>query len=178
VKCPASEPLTIEVPLAFKKRGGRKQMIIPHGKAVPSAPNRSLSAGANESLIRALARAHRWKEMLESESYASITELAEDEKVNRSYLCRVLRLTLLAPHFVQAIVDARPVSLSLAQLLQPFTPEWNQQLSSLADRSAKLIEQQSPRKTPQLGGPPNALTQSGQAERHVSLINSACVPFA
>ena len=51
------------------------------------------------------ARAHRWKRLIETGRFASLTELAEAEKTNRSYLCRILRPTLLAPDVVEEIVD-------------------------------------------------------------------------
>jgi len=60
-----------------------------------SGPRRSARA-STPALINALARAHRWKRLIESGRFASLTELAEAEKINR-YLCRILRLTLLAP---------------------------------------------------------------------------------
>jgi hypothetical protein len=131
VNRPGPESLTIEVPLTFKKRGGRKQMITPDGRPVSAASSTSSSAGMTESVSRALARAHRWKEMLERGTYGSITDLAQDEKVNRSYLCRVLRLTLLAPNIAEAILDGLLEKHSLNQLMQPFAPEWDQQHSDL-----------------------------------------------
>lgn len=61
----------------------------------------------DNALVKAVARAHRWKRLIESGRYASLTELAEAERINRSYLCRILRLTLLAPDIVGAILDGR-----------------------------------------------------------------------
>jgi hypothetical protein len=123
-----SDALTIDVPLTFKKRGGRKQMIMPDGNAMPVRPSQqTLDSGSNATLIRALARAHRWKVLLESGSYWSITELAEAEGVNRSYLCRMLRLTLLAPKITNEILDGRADELLLGSLIQPFAAEWDQQ---------------------------------------------------
>ena len=75
------------------------------------------------ALVKALARAHRWKRMLESGRHGSLTELAEAEKINRSYLCRILRLTLLAPDVVQAIVDGRR-TMQMAEMMERFPVEW------------------------------------------------------
>jgi len=61
----------------------------------------------DNALVKAIARAHRWKRMIESGRLASLTELADAEKINRAYLYRILRLTLLAPDVVEAIVDGR-----------------------------------------------------------------------
>lgn len=103
-------------------------MIAPEGTAAPLLATKPGDAGKgpNASLIRALARAHRWKDMLECGSYNSITELAEFEGVNRSYLCRMLRLTLLSPEIAQAILNNGP-SVSVSDLMQCFPFEWDQQ---------------------------------------------------
>ena len=115
--------LTVRVPLAIKKRGGRKLVIAPDG-----APWSPPHAHIDNTLVKAIARAHRWKRKLESGEFASIAELAAAEKINESYVCRVLRLTLLAPDIVEAIVDGRqPPSLQMGVLLKPFPVEWDKQ---------------------------------------------------
>ena len=82
-------------------------------------------------LLKALARAQRWQRLLESGECASITELAAGEKIDRSYLCRVLRLTLLAPEIVEAIVDGRqPEEVTLPGLMKGFPVEWEGQRRS------------------------------------------------
>jgi hypothetical protein len=79
-------------------------------------------------MVKAVARAYRWRRMLESGAYATITELAAVEKINQSYICRVLRLTLLAPALVEAILDGRHRSgLQLRILLNPFPSDWTTQ---------------------------------------------------
>ncbi|WP_246164191.1 hypothetical protein [Blastochloris sulfoviridis] len=80
------------------------------------------------TMIKALARAHRWRRMLESGEFATVQDLAAAEKINPSYLARVLRLTLLAPDIVEAILDGRqPAGLQLNDLLAPFPVEWERQ---------------------------------------------------
>jgi hypothetical protein len=71
------------------------------------------------TLVKALARAHRWQGMLEGGEYGSIEELARAEKINPSYLARVLRLTLLAPEIVESILDGRhdPERITLNRLM-------------------------------------------------------------
>jgi hypothetical protein len=76
--------------------------------------------------MKALARAHRWQRMLESGEYGTLAELSAAEQISRSYICRVLRLTLLAPDIVERILDGRPTA-GLAQFLQPFLVEWERQ---------------------------------------------------
>lgn len=92
--------VSVFVPFKLTKRGGRKEMILP--------PANELSRPRHDNtVLKALARAFRWKRMLEEDSYASITELAEQEKIGMSYLTRVMRMTLLAPDIINAILEGR-----------------------------------------------------------------------
>ena len=95
----APQMLTIRIPLEVRKRGGRRTMISPDVLAVPPR--------LDVTLVKALARAHRWRRLLEDGSYSTIKELAAAEKINVSYISRVLRLALLAPDLVEAILDGR-----------------------------------------------------------------------
>ena len=118
---------TISVSVSFLQRGGRKQILSPPGAAPWSAAPRVDSA-----LVKAVVRAHRWRAMLESGEYASSAELAKAEKVNDSYLSRILRLTLIAPDIIEAILTGRqPSTLQLDDLLKPLRPEWERQRSEL-----------------------------------------------
>jgi hypothetical protein len=82
------------------------------------------------TLVKALARAHRWRRLLEEGQFGTLADLAAAERISRSYVCRVLRLTLLAPDIVERILDGRPTA-GLAQLLKPFPVEWEQQRQDL-----------------------------------------------
>ena len=115
--------ITVRIPATFRHRAGRKQILTPPG-SVPWSP----APRVNAALLKAVVRAHRWREMLESGDYASAAELAKAEKVNDSYLSRILRLTLLAPAIVQAIVDGQqPSTLQVDDLLKPLPAEWKEQ---------------------------------------------------
>ena len=100
---PVPSTLSVRVPFAVRKRGGRKLAITPDGRTERPRPR------IDSALGEAIARAYRWQRLLEIGECGSITELAAAEKIDRSYLCRVLRLTLLAPEFVEAIPDGRQV---------------------------------------------------------------------
>ena len=79
-------------------------------------------------IVKATARAFRWREMLESGTYASIAEIASAEQINESYVSRVLRLTLLAPDMVKAVLNRRqPPEMTLATLMQRFPVGWKEQ---------------------------------------------------
>jgi hypothetical protein len=82
----------------------------------------------DNAMVKALARAFRWQRMLDDGACAIIEELSKREKVNRGYMSRVLRLTLLAPDIVEAILDGRqPDELRLEDLLHGFPLEWERQ---------------------------------------------------
>jgi hypothetical protein len=122
--------LTVRVPLTVRKRGGRKQVVMPDGACWGQPRPR-----VDNTMVKAIARAHRWKRLMESGRFASVTELAEAEKINQSYLCRVLRLTLLAPDIVEMILDGRqPAGLQMDALLRPFPSEWMAQRQHILDR--------------------------------------------
>lgn len=116
--------IRVHVPLALKRRGGRKLIIAPAGASDWAEP----APRIDDTLIKALARAGRWRGMIEGGKVHTVRHLAEKEKISSSYIARILRLTLLAPDIVDAILDGRiPKGLALADLLEPFPMEWDQQ---------------------------------------------------
>ena len=119
--------MVVSVPLAIKRRGGRKQVIVPGGANFGA----SAQPSTNASLAFTIARAHRWRELLEQGRYASIRELAKELGVDNSYVARLLRLTLLAPDMVEAILNGtEPSGLSLGKLYRAPT-EWERQREEL-----------------------------------------------
>ena len=124
---PVPETVTVHIPFRLVKRGGRKEMQLPDG-----APSQRKM---DNTLVKALARAFRWKRMLDSGKFASIAELAEREGIAPSYMTRVLRLTLLAPDIVEAILDGKQApKTTLARVLEAFPVEWGNQ------RTARIVE--------------------------------------
>src|ERR1700730_13931241 len=114
--------LIIRVPLPSRQRGARKFIVGPGGIAWTGG-----RVVVDNTIVKALGRAHRWRAMLESGEYVSVTELAEAEKINLSYLCRMLRLTLLAPDIAEAMLDGNHDQIELATLLRPFPLVWTEQ---------------------------------------------------
>jgi hypothetical protein len=123
--------LHIRVPMALKRRGGRKEIVIPAG-----LPRRQRSARhAHSALVLAVIRGHCWKELLESGRYASIDALAARMGVNASYVGRTINLTLLAPDLVEAILMGQePDGLSLEKLYG-LPLEWKEQRQALVSVS-------------------------------------------
>lgn len=118
--------LTVSVPMTFTKRGGRKLVISPDGAPSWAPPCRRI----DNAMIKALARAFRWRKLMETDAYGTVEEIAAAEKINASYVSRVLRLTLLAPDIVEAILDGRqPPTMTLAALMQPFPVAWGEQMA-------------------------------------------------
>jgi hypothetical protein len=116
--------MVVKIPLKFERSGTRKRIVAPDG--APSWAPRS--RGSDNTLVKALARAHRWRRMLEGGKYDSITELAAAEKINMSYMCRMLRLTLLSPRITEAILDGRcSAKIDLCQLVRPLPGLWAEQ---------------------------------------------------
>jgi ParB-like chromosome segregation protein Spo0J len=111
------------VAIAWRRRGGRKVIVAP-----PWAPPPKI----DRALVKALARAHRWQRLLEEGRFGTLAELAEAERISRSYVSRILRLTLLAPDIVECILDGQPTA-GLAQLLEPFPIEWDRQRDQLLE---------------------------------------------
>ena len=82
-------------------------------------------------MVKAIVRAYRWRDMLESGRHATVRDLAKAEAIDEVYLGRVLRLTLLAPTIVEAILEGtQPATLELDDLLKPFPIEWDKQIGS------------------------------------------------
>jgi hypothetical protein len=122
--------ITVHIPITLRHQGGRKQVVTPEG-ATPWIP---IATRVDNTMVKALARAHRWRDMLESGEHATVRDLAKAENIDEVYLGRVLRLTLLAPSIVEAILaGTQPATLELHDLLKSFPTEWERQLETLTE---------------------------------------------
>lgn len=125
------DTVTVRVPFRIVKRGGRKEMQLPADMPVRRQ--------TDDALAKALSRAFRWKRMLDSGAFTTISDLAQHERLAPSHMTRVLRLTLLAPKIVEAILEGRQgPEVTLARVLEPFPVEWESQSKALMppDRAA------------------------------------------
>lgn len=114
-----ADTIMLHLPFRIVKRGGRKEIRPP--------ANLPAQHRTDTTLIKALGRAFRWKRMLDAGDFSTLDELARHEGIAPSYLTRILRLTLLAPEAVEAILDGRQGSeVTLARVMEPFPVEWNQ----------------------------------------------------
>src|ERR1700682_1700099 len=121
--------VTVRIPISIRRRGGSKLVIAPDGTTDTwASPCRRI----DNAMVKAIARAFRWREMLENGTHATIAEIAAAEKINESYVGRVLRLTLFAPDMVEAILNGQqPAEMTLAVLMQPLPLEWARQVEDL-----------------------------------------------
>ena len=95
-----------------------------HTPSAAATPDRE----ANQTLIEAIAKAHRWQEQLESGEYPSIEDLANAVSVDRTYVGRMLRLTSLAPDIIEVILRGdEPDGISLTKLRRNLPVRWEEQ---------------------------------------------------
>ena len=119
----ATSCLTVRVPLTIRHRPGRRTVVKPSGEMGGVVRTR-----ADPALLKALARAFRWQRLLDEGRYASISEMARAEKIERGYLGKVLQLTLLAPWMVEAIADGAQVEgVTLPRLMEKVCLVWGEQ---------------------------------------------------
>lgn len=141
--------VTVSVPLTIRRRGGRKQIIGPDGAVARQGGGGEgvVPVRGDPALIKALARGFRWRRMLEEGRYASISEMAKAEGVERGYVGSLLRLTLLPPPMVEAILEGRqPEGVTLPGLLEGRSVGWGEQsdesliLTARVSRKAALTK--------------------------------------
>lgn len=117
-----------DIPMSFRPRGGRTVIVLPDG----SRGVVRREATIDNTMIKVIARGFRWQRLLYDGTYATIEDLAAAEKINPSYVSRILRLAYLSPVVVQAILDGKhPAWLTMRHLLQPFPTDWKQQEKKL-----------------------------------------------
>jgi len=115
--------ITLHIPMRFKKKSGRKEVILPIG-ASPDGDHSPIQT----SLALAVARAHRWLRLLEDGEFSSIGELAEAVDMDPSQVRRHLNLTLLSPGVVRQVLDGtEPERMSLETTIQGVPVLWTAQ---------------------------------------------------
>jgi hypothetical protein len=125
---PLPETVTVHIPYRLVKRGGRKEMQMPD--------QASSQRKIDNTLVKALARAFRWKRMLESNDFQTIADLAKHEDIAASYLTRTMRLTQLAPNIVEMILDGRqPSNLTVEALRSHLPIDWQRQQTLIPQSS-------------------------------------------
>ena len=125
------DTVSVDVPMTFRKRGGRKVIVLPDGTQGNPAPKATI----DNTMVKAIARAFRWQAMLENGTYGCLDEIGKAERIAPSFVSRVIRLALLAPDIVEAILAGKqPAHLTLRDLMGPFPVEWDRQQEVLVNR--------------------------------------------
>jgi hypothetical protein len=123
--------MVIVIPMQFKRRCGRKEIIVPRGAKAPATPVADNPA-VQKPLALAVARAHRWQKLLDQGRYGSMNDLADAAGLDRAYVRRLLNLTLLSPDLVRAILDGtEPDGLSISQLMEGVSERWEEKTGPL-----------------------------------------------
>jgi hypothetical protein len=118
------QTMVISIPISLRRSGGRKKVVTP-ANVTPWSP---AMARMDNTIIKALVRAYRWRRILEGGLFGSVRELAKAEKINEAYLGRIVRLTLLSPAITAAILSGQlPHGMELSEFLKPFPLEWQEQ---------------------------------------------------
>jgi hypothetical protein len=119
--------ITVRVPLKIRRRPGRKTVVMP---VKEEAGDGTIPTRADPALVKALARAFRYQRLLDEGRYASITEMAAAERIDRGYLGRLLQMALLAPAIVEIIINAQtPSSWTLPRMMRPGPVAWGAQMA-------------------------------------------------
>jgi hypothetical protein len=124
-----TEAISIRIPMTFKKRGGRRIIVRPDGTNANPIP----AATTDRSMVKAIARAFRWQRLLEDGTYKCLDDIAKAERIGASFVSRIIRLSLLSPNIVDAILEGRqPAHLTLKTLMKPFPMDWGKQNGLIA----------------------------------------------
>jgi hypothetical protein len=120
--------LVVRIPMRFQRRGGRKRIVAPDGnQIVPSSKPQP-----DGTLVKALARAWRWQRQLDEGVYTSVRDIGDAENISKSYVSRILRLTLLAPDILEGILAGTTnQGMVLEHLERPLPASWEEQRGCL-----------------------------------------------
>jgi hypothetical protein len=124
------DPMVMEIPVQFQRKAKRKRITTPDGRNVVDMTNENI----DDALVKAIARAHRWQEMLDTREVKSIQAIADLENLSGTYAQKVIRLTDLAPDITSAILEGKqPESLQINTLIKgkPLPLDWNEQRALL-----------------------------------------------
>jgi hypothetical protein len=127
--------LVVRIPMRFHRRGGRKRIVAPDGSEIaPTSKPQS-----DGTLAKALARAWRWQRMLDEGIYTSISDIGDAENISKSYVSRILRLALLAPDIIEAILaSSMNQGRMLEQLERPLPASWEEQRVRILEPKTSL----------------------------------------
>jgi len=138
---PDGKIFTIKIPMRFHRQGGRRMVVLPEHETARKKPD----GPSGDPMVNAIAKAHRWKKMLEADGAMTIRQLAEKEGVDKSLMARTLRLNNLAPDIVEAILNGhKPDTLNLGNFRETIPLSWQEQREKWGFTPAHLEHQPEP----------------------------------
>ena len=127
--------LTTEIPMTFRRRAGKAVIVLPNGERAVERRE----ALIDNTMVKLIARGHRWHRQLFDGTHASIADIAKSENINPSFVSRILRLAYLSPTIVEAILNGQfPAHLTMKRLMEPFPMEWGRQREHFFSRSSAV----------------------------------------
>ena len=126
---------TTEIPMTFRRRSGKAVIVLPNGERAVERRE----ALIDNTMVKLIARGHRWHRQLFDGTHASIADIAKSENINPSFVSRILRLAYLSPTLVEAILDGKyPAHLTMKDLMEPFPMEWVRQREHFFSRGSAV----------------------------------------
>lgn len=123
----ALDTLHIRIPMKFSRRSFRKMIVGPNGENIDAMAD-TQEDNTDYTFISALGKAFSWQRMLDDGKYATPKELAKKENVEVTHMYRVMRLTLLAPDIIEAVLNGtQPRTLTLQNVVRGFPVSWQEQ---------------------------------------------------
>ncbi len=124
IKITDQETINIFIPLEIKKRGGTAMVVMPKNANADDSQKYF-----DEKIIKSIARAHKWKIMLDEGQASSLAQIAEKENVGSSYVSRIFNLNFLSPKIVERILNGtQPRTLKLQDIIIKEMPDlWQEQ---------------------------------------------------
>ena len=111
--------IRIVIPLTIRKRNGRPKILPPEDAGLHG------SLGQDPHVLRAIARAWKWRRQLEEGEMAGIQDIAAREKISDQYVGRMIRLAFLAPEVLEArLVKRRPPEISINEMAEVAKLPW------------------------------------------------------
>jgi hypothetical protein len=126
---PDGKILTVRIAMRFRRRGGRKEIIVPAAELPEAPPDKRGEQIPDDSPVMTLALARAWSRRVDAGETPD--DIARIEKRSVSYVHRVLRLTLLAPDIVVAIATGRWVPAKPLTRLDTLPANWEEQRALL-----------------------------------------------
>ena len=96
------DTLIITVPVQYKRRSSRKLIISTEGELLNQ--DKSTPRHIDQPFTNALVKAFTFQDKLDKGVYPSAKVMAQKERLNLSYMHRMMRLTLLAPDIIESLL--------------------------------------------------------------------------